>query len=231
MVVAYGDRKRELFNRVIRLRRAERAHPDDEDITLVRAAIEDDLGRTVPQNLAASLLGVTHSTIARWVKSGDLATVPTPDGREQVPLDALCELYEQVAAGGRRGHPLEPAMRVGRDRASRLDPKRLVSDVDSTSDNHERAARRSLAYHRAVARGLRRQTAAAARRRVWQWRAQGVIAPAYADQWDRLLRRPLADIRRAISADTTEGRDLRQSSPFAGVLSEPERRKIFETVR
>jgi len=35
-------------------------------------------------------------------------------------------------------------------------------------------------------------------------------------------------IRAAITADDERGRDLRQNSPLAGLLSEQERRKLFE---
>jgi hypothetical protein len=67
--------------------------------------------------------------------------------------------------------------------------------------------------------------------RVWRWRDQGKLDPRYAEQWEEVLRRPVKDVRRAISEDTAFARDLRQNSPFAGVLSEPERRKIFDEVR
>ena len=41
---------------------------------------------------------------------------------------------------------------------------------------------------------------------------------------------PMGEIRKAIAADDERGRDLRQNSPLAGLLSEPERRKILEKV-
>ena len=67
-------------------------------------------------------------------------------------------------------------------------------------------------------------------RLVWKWRDQGRIDSRYADQWEELLRMPVAEVRRAISEDSDRGRDLRQNSPFAGMLSEPERRRILEQV-
>jgi hypothetical protein len=63
------------------------------------------------------------------------------------------------------------------------------------------------------------------------WLDQGKIDPRYAQQWDEVLRRPVTEVRRAISEDTPQMRDLRQNSPFAGMLSEPERRKIVEEIR
>jgi hypothetical protein len=53
--------------------------------------------------------------------------------------------------------------------------------------------------------------------------------PAYARR--ELLSRPISQIAAAIVTDDAEGRDLRQSSPFAGVVNEQERRRIIETVR
>jgi hypothetical protein len=51
------------------------------------------------------------------------------------------------------------------------------------------------------------------------------------DRWETLLAQPVEEIRRVISADSEAAADLRQSSPFAGSLSEPERRRIVEIVR
>ena len=68
-------------------------------------------------------------------------------------------------------------------------------------------------------------------RQLWKWRARGAIDPRYADEWERLLGLPVADIRRAIGEDSESAAALRQTSPFAGMLSEAERRKIFSEVR
>jgi hypothetical protein len=228
------DRKRTLFNQIVLLRRAERSNPLDRDIAAVRAALEGELGPTMSRNLAASLLGVSHTALARWARAGDLPTVPRPDGREELPVTSVLELYEELERAsnrGQRGHVLEPAMIRGRVLADRLDPDALVGDVPSGSDGHDRAARRSLAYHRAVARRLRRAMADEALRRVWRWRDQGRIDAIYADRWEQLLSQPVPMIRAAISEDSADARDLRQNSPFAGMLSEPERRKILETIR
>jgi hypothetical protein len=67
-----------------------------------------------------------------------------------------------------------------------------------------------------------------ARHRVWKWRAEGKLDPRYADEWEAVLRRSVADVRRTITTDSSYAQDLRQNSPFAGMLSEPERRRILE---
>jgi hypothetical protein len=81
-----------------------------------------------------------------------------------------------------------------------------------------------------VAQALTQPMVDEARRRVHRWEREGKLHPEHADAWKALLGEPAAEIGRQLSADTPKGRDLRQNSPFAGVLSEPERRRIFESV-
>jgi len=122
----------------------------------------------------------------------------------------------------------------GRSRAEKLKPKALVADElasDAVLDPHDRAALRSLAYHRAVARSLRRSTVDQARRQIWRWRDEGRIDARYAAEWEDILRRPVSEVRKALGENTRKMADLRQSSPFAGALSEPERNKILEEIR
>lgn len=96
---------------------------------------------------------------------------------------------------------------------------------------HETVERRSLAYHRAVVKRLDPQLIAEARERVDRLAGEGHLHPRYAERWSRLLALPIDKIAEAIAADDPEATDLRQNSPFAGVLSEQERRRIIETVR
>jgi hypothetical protein len=60
------------------------------------------------------------------------------------------------------------------------------------------------------------------------WELEGRIDPLYANLWRELLSKPVSEIRREIGADTKEMADLRQNSPFAGMLSERERRAVLE---
>jgi hypothetical protein len=228
------DRKQTLFENIERLRRVERDLPPNRDLVAVRAALEADLGETVSRRLAARLLGVSHTALDRWVDAGDIPLVFAPSGQRAVPVDALLDLRESVTAercaGSRGRRPLEPVMTRRRERAARLDVAALVPH-GRASDGHDRAERRSLAYHRALARSLDRRMADDALRQVWKWRLQGRIDPYYADRWERVLHGSVADVRRAISEDSEDAGDLRQSSPFAGMLSEPERRKLVQQVR
>lgn len=232
--MASVSRKQVLVENIERLRRVERDMPPNRDLVTVRTSLEQELGETMSRRLAARLLGVSHTALDRWVDAGDLPLVFTPSGNREVPVSVLLDLREAVAAerlGASRGkRPLEPVMTQRRKRAERLNVGELVS---STSDaaGHGRAARRSLAYHRALARGLDQRMVDDALRQVWKWRLQGRIDSRYADRWGAVLREAVDDVRKTISEDSLEARDLRQSSPFAGMLSEPERRKIVQQVR
>jgi hypothetical protein len=63
---------------------------------------------------------------------------------------------------------------------------------------HERARARSLAYHRAVARRLRKPIVEEARHVLFRRRAQERIDERYAERWEQLLSQPLPEIRRAL---------------------------------
>jgi len=98
-------------------------------------------------------------------------------------------------------------------------------------DGHATAERRSLAFHRAVAERLDEQVRARARGKLEQWAAGGQIADTYAQRWRRILDLPLDELAAAITADDEATRDLRQCTPFAGVLTPRERWAIIREVR
>jgi len=50
-------------------------------------------------------------------------------------------------------------------------------------------------------------------------------------EWQAILSRPLADICELLCAETDDGQRIRQSSPFAGVLSPAEVWKIKSACR
>ena len=229
------ERKKWLFEQIVRLRRAEREAPRSREIVAVRSELEKELGGTLSPSLAAALLGLSHTTVLKWIRSGDIPVVFTERGRNEIPIGALVDLYESVRAeresGRRRRHTLEPTMRIGRERARALRPEELVDAEPADSDRHRLALRRSLAYHRALAPRLRRAMVEDARHVLWDWGEKGAIDPRYADAWEEVLNRPVAEIRRVLVSDDPHADDLRQNSPFAGRLSEPERRRILREIR
>jgi hypothetical protein len=230
--VGIKERKR-TFHNIARLRRAEREGVSPE-VSMVRENLEEDLGGTVSRNLAAELLGVSHTALNNWITSGDVPVVYSERGRKEVPIPTLLDVYERVAqereSGRRRLHTLEPVMTEARRRAERMRPRLSLPDEFNSSDPHRIAELRSLAYHRALAPRLRRPIVDQARRKLQRWEKAGRIDPRHANAWAEVFELPMAEIRKVIATDDARGRDLRQNSPLAGLISEPERRKILETV-
>jgi hypothetical protein len=222
------ERERTLQN-IARLRRVGRSNPSPE-IAAVREDLESQLGGTVPRSTAARLLGVSHTALNNWIASGDVPVVLSKQGRKEVPVPPLLDLEERVAeqrrSGRRRLHTLEPVMVEARRRADRM---RLPVPEPGSSRPHRTPELRSLAYHRALVPRLRRPAVEEAQRKLRRWRDEGKVDPRHAEAWEEVFALPMAKIREAITADDERGRDLRQNSPLAGLLSEPERRKILES--
>lgn len=221
------ERREELLKNILRLRSALRSRPDDRDLAEVRLSLERELGETVSLRLAGRILGVSHAALQRWIKTGDLPLVPTARGKQQVPVQALLSLYEATHSSGANNgsrYTLTPAMAGQRQAAERI----RIEPPRQWREGHDRARARSLAYHAALARRLRRPMVQEAKHTLLRWREQGRIDDRYADEWERLLDRPISDIRRELVREDQAADDLRQNSPFAGMLSEPERRRTLQ---
>jgi hypothetical protein len=99
------------------------------------------------------------------------------------------------------------------------------------ANGHRTAELRSIELHRLVAEHLRREPELLldrARDRVARWIEDGgPVPPSVAVRWRTLLGRPLPVIVAALVDDCEEMRDLRQSSPFAGALSQDERVQVI----
>lgn len=229
-----GMRERErIFENIARLKRAERNVPDN-DVAIVREDLESQLGGTVSRNLSASLLGVSHTALNHWIATGDVPVVISERGRKEIPIPVLLDLRDRVEeerrAGRRKLHLLEPVMTEARRRAERMRPRATISRADRGGEPHRSAELRGLAYHRALAPRLRRPMIDEAQRKLRRWLEDGRIDPWSARAWEEVLAMSMVEIRKAITADDERGRDLRQNSPLAGLLSEPERRKILDMV-
>jgi hypothetical protein len=225
-----------LIDGIVRLRRAERIPEAARDIAPVRRDLESRLGPTLSRSRAAHILGVSQTALDRWVAASQIPIVLTPHGRREVPRPFVIELREainELMQEGQSRHLLAKALATRRDAASRLEsPGALLrGERHPAGHGHGAAERRGLAYHALIADRLDAQMVEEARGRVDQLASEGHIHPRYAERWRALLIRPPAEISRVIMADTQEGRDLRQNSPFAGVLNEQERRRIIEAIR
>ncbi|MGI8622338.1 MAG: hypothetical protein ACR2NB_02370 [Solirubrobacteraceae bacterium] len=230
-----GTEKERLINDIVRLRRAERLSPSGEDIATVRGNLERMVGPTVRRAMAARLLGVSQTALDRWIAQGDIPAVVTPTAGREVPVSALVELIQALEDGPRAtddGHALASLLRRRRADAARLDPEKILLPRPrrGRERGHSRAELRGLAYHRAVAQRLDRGIVDDALGRLRRWRSEDKIDHRYAEQWEQILSQPLPQVAELITADSQRGRDLRQSSPFAGTLNEQERRRILEMI-
>ena len=217
---------------IVRLRRAERLSDLQvrEDIASVREFLEDLVGPTVRPAQAARLLGISQPALNHWMDKREVATVTTPEGRREIPLSELLELVEEVGQVREEGVG-RPVARVIRDRH-----RRAVQAIDldrvfpRRGRGHRKAELQALAYHRVVAGRLDEHLIARARQRLLRWRDEDRIHPRWADEWESVLSMPPPRIAKAISADDSHARALRQTSPFAGVLNEQERRRLRRAV-
>jgi hypothetical protein len=202
-----------------------------EEILPALEFLEDVAGQTVRPADAARLLRISQPALKRWLDGGEISSVTTPRGRREIPLSELLDLLEEVEevrdeSGGR------PVTRVIRERERRadrsVDLQRLIPRRPGRT--HRTAELQALAYHRLIGERLDDQIVAEARTRLRRWRRDGRVHPRWSDEWEHVLTKPLPEIKKAISADTKRARELRQTSPFAGMLTEQERQRLVKAV-
>lgn len=233
MVPKRNDLTARTIRNIVRLRRLQQAADPNlgAELASVRQFLEELVGSTVAPAEAARLLGVSQPGLKRWIDKGDVPTVLTPQGRREVPLSELIGLLDQVEDLRSEGvaRPLTAAIRERhRHAAEAIDLDRLLPRRRART--HRMPEMQSLAYHRAVAERLDEGIVDEARRRLRNWRRDELIDRRWADEWERILSLPLPRIAKAISADSKPARELRQTSPFAGVLTEQERQRLFRAV-
>jgi hypothetical protein len=225
-----------LVDGIVRLRRAERIPAATADVAPVRRELEARLGPTLSRSRTAQVLGVSQTALDRWVVADQIPIVLTPTGRREVPRQFVVELREAIGelrGKSSRRHPLAAALAARREAAARtvggiveLGPERAAPP-----EGHQTSERRGLALHEVIAERMDEGMIEEARQRIDQLNGDGHLRSRYAERWRELLSRPTPEIVAALLADDQEGRDLRQNSPFAGVLNEQERRRIIAAVR
>lgn len=97
-----------------------------------------------------------------------------------------------------------------------------------------REDRRSLALHRAIAVKLREDPdgiISRARRNLRTMHDRNPNAAALLSNWDRLLDLPISHVRRVLTDPAPYARELRAVTPFAGVLTAPERTEVYQQFR
>lgn len=186
----------------------------------------------VKASYARARLGISDPTLRKWVARGILERTAGQPLRVTLASLARAEIQAaRVHTGRGMTETVEKHLRwerMAEAESFQRALRNLSAATTSPPDAHRSAERRSLALHRAIAERLDERSLTAARARVRRWLKQGgPVDPATAGRWGEILGASLAEVRKAIVQDSEAMRDLRQSSPFAGVLTEPERHRIL----
>jgi len=144
-----------------------------------------------------------------------------PTGRAQTAAERMRRYRDRLRAAG-----LRPLTHWKSTASARLSPGLL---------KHRIIEARSLAMHCLVARkvGANRRLLDAVRRRLATWtkRYGEGVPPRALGEWREILDRPWPEIAALITDPGESAVRLRQSSPFAGVLTQAERRRVYEAFR
>lgn len=124
-----------------------------------------------------------------------------------------------------------PFITVGTHRRIR---RSYIEELRDSSVRLTRDQERSLLLSYAVAGHLVTDpegTVAHARRNLARMRDSSSrgAARVWLDQWEALLNGSLVDLLTALTSSSMRSRELRQNTPFAGVLSEQERMRVLAT--
>lgn len=103
------------------------------------------------------------------------------------------------------------------------------------ASDHVRLEEWSIRLHQAIAEKLRQDppgVIAKARRNLNVMRqVHGPTVEGYVSRWEALMQRPVEDLIQAMTSPLPEARELRQCTPFAGVLSPKERWAAYRAFR
>lgn len=96
---------------------------------------------------------------------------------------------------------------------------------------HARLDERSLAMHRRVAEKLEADPSllSIARENLTRWQVDADSPSLAFAEWEHILGQPLDTITQLLTDRSERATQLRQSSPFAGILTDAERRAIYES--
>ena len=104
-------------------------------------------------------------------------------------------------------------------------------DQISRYSDHRVLDARSLAMHCKIAQKISRdpELLNVAKQNLARWRQKSAGEyPRYLEEWKDILDRPWMEVAGFITSTSDDAIRLRSSSPFAGVLSAEERKRIYE---
>ena len=99
--------------------------------------------------------------------------------------------------------------------------------------SHRLLEARSLAMHALIAGKLARDPSLLSkpRQNLETWSGRWQHSPRWVHEWGQILALPWQHIAALIAEPSERGARLRQSSPFAGVLTPEERSRIYDAFR
>lgn len=143
----------------------------------------------------------------------------------------------ELAAAAGTSQPTIAAYEAGRKSPTLRTIERLARAVGTVAEvafhpPMTREERRSLHLHEAIAQHLRTDPDAVlqrARRNLEVMRERHPGAAPLLREWEVLLDRPPPDLLPVLTDPGPRARELRQVTPFAGVLSAPERAEVYRS--
>jgi len=129
-----------------------------------------------------------------------------------------------------------PCSWVGSHRRIRADDVVRVKEGQMPAPRLTRDQIRSLWLHQAVARQVVVDPERTLRRARANLRRLKAVHPRggaarWITEWEQLLAGPVDELLEALTSRSEKGCELRQNSPFAGVLTQRDRGRILETFR
>ncbi|MGW8265937.1 MAG: helix-turn-helix transcriptional regulator [Longimicrobiales bacterium] len=145
----------------------------------------------------------------------------------------------ELAEAAGTSQPTIAAYEAGRKSPTLRTLRRLadVAGLEATIGFHRpmtREERRSLHLHRAIARRLERSpelVLARARGNLSLMRKNHPEAEDLFLEWEVILNRPVSEMAPALTDPSPRSRELRQVTPFAGVLTAKERTEVYRSFR
>ena len=102
--------------------------------------------------------------------------------------------------------------------------------MEPVYSDHSRLDERSLAMHQLIAAKVQADPALLdrARQNVRRWQASDGSPKLALAEWEQILDGPINQVAQFLAERSERATRLRQSSPFAGILTEAERRTIYQ---
>ena len=145
----------------------------------------------------------------------------------------------ELAEAAGTSQPTIAAYEAGRKSPTLRTLRRLAegAGLEATIGFHRpmtREERRSLHLHCAIARRLERspdEVLAKARETLSLMRSKHPKADQLLREWEIILNRPVSEMTPALTDPSPWSRELRQVTPFAGVLTAEERTEVYQSFR